>query len=223
LKRIATISLSPIYNHFHETLVGLTTIRAFRQVATFINKNDEYLFNYMRATYASNAASQWLNFRLQMISVVMIAIVGFIAIFQHIYSEANASLIGLALSYILSITGLLNGLITSFTETEKEMISVERLEQFDHIEKEQYKGTIRITSTQHWPTTATIQFFNVFLAYRRSDDNNALDNLSFKINSGLLLLLLFVNSSSFCCFYCHGRDGWGGWDLQSRIVLSILL
>jgi hypothetical protein len=43
------------------------------------------------------AASQWLNFRLQMISVVMITAVGFTAVFQHIYGTSNASLVGLAL------------------------------------------------------------------------------------------------------------------------------
>ena len=35
-------------------------------------------------------------------------------------------LVGLALSYALSITGNLAGAITSFTETEKEMVAVER-------------------------------------------------------------------------------------------------
>lgn len=45
------------------------------------------------------AASQWLNFRLQMISVIMITAVGFTAVFQHIYGTANASLVGLALRF----------------------------------------------------------------------------------------------------------------------------
>lgn len=35
-------------------------------------------------------------------------------------------LVGLALSYALSVTGNLSGAITSFTETEKEFVSVER-------------------------------------------------------------------------------------------------
>ena len=43
------------------------------------------------------AVSQWLNFRLQMISVLMITAVGFTAVFQHIYWTVDASLVGLAL------------------------------------------------------------------------------------------------------------------------------
>ncbi len=34
---------------------------------------------------------------------------------------------GLSLSYALAITGLLNSLLTSFAETEQEMVAVERI------------------------------------------------------------------------------------------------
>ena len=37
---------------------------------------------------------------------------------------------GLAISYALSVTGLLSGAVTSFTETEKQMVSVERALQY---------------------------------------------------------------------------------------------
>jgi len=35
-------------------------------------------------------------------------------------------MVGLALSYALSVTSRLSGVITSFTETEKQMVAVER-------------------------------------------------------------------------------------------------
>ena len=41
-----------------------------------------------------------------------------------------AGLVGLAISYALSVTGLLSGVVTSFTETEKQMVSVERAMQY---------------------------------------------------------------------------------------------
>lgn len=37
-----------------------------------------------------------------------------------------AGLVGLAISYALSVTDRLSGMVTSFTETEKQMVSVER-------------------------------------------------------------------------------------------------
>jgi ATP-binding cassette subfamily C (CFTR/MRP) protein 10 len=41
-----------------------------------------------------------------------------------------AGLVGLAISYALTITSQLSGLVTSFTETEKQMVSVERAMQY---------------------------------------------------------------------------------------------
>ncbi len=41
---------------------------------------------------------------------------------------------GLSLSYALAITGLLNGLLTSFAETEQEMVAVERILEFSDLE-----------------------------------------------------------------------------------------
>lgn len=45
----------------------------------------------------------------------------------------QSGLVGLAISYALSITGLLSGLVKFFTETEKEMVSVERV--LEYIER----------------------------------------------------------------------------------------
>lgn len=59
---------------------------------------------------------------------------------SHYYSKDTLSsycpslvlsgLVGLALSYALSVTNLLSGLISSFTQTETMMVSVERTEEY---------------------------------------------------------------------------------------------
>ena len=181
LKRLSSVALSPIYTHFHETLSGLTTIRAFRQVDQFQTQNKLLLAGFIRASYVNTSASQWLNFRLQMISVVLIFVVGLSAVFQHIYSTANASLIGLALSYILNVTGLLNGLIGAFTETEKEMVSVERAHQFQAIDSEDWDGSEEVAAG--WPVCPNIRFDSVGLRYK-CDGLKALDNVCFAIKAG---------------------------------------
>lgn len=107
--------------------------------------------------------------------------VGLTAVIQHIYGTANASLIGLALSYILSVTGLLNGLISSFSETEKEMVSVERAHQFKNLDSENWNGIEQVTET--WPENAQIEFQNVNLRYTE-ESQLALNNISFVINQG---------------------------------------
>lgn len=50
----------------------------------------------------------------------------------HISMNAGffTGLVGLAISYALSVTDRLSGMVTSFTETEKQMVSVERAVQY---------------------------------------------------------------------------------------------
>ena len=56
-----------------------------------------------------------------------------------------SGLVGLAISYALSVTGLLSGVVTSFTETEKQMVSVERAMQYiSGAPTERDRGTLQV-------------------------------------------------------------------------------
>ncbi len=58
-------------------------------------------------------------------------------------------LVGLAISYALSVTNLLSGVVTSFTETEKQMVSVERMGQYiDGVPTEKQDGIKRVCTTK---------------------------------------------------------------------------
>jgi len=50
LKRLESVSRSPIYSHFSETIAGLPTIRAFRIEDSFIKKLEDKV-NYNHVLY----------------------------------------------------------------------------------------------------------------------------------------------------------------------------
>lgn len=88
-----------------------------------------------RAALASLAASCWLGLRLQLIAAAMAAGVAVAAVAQHAGSlpggsGMTAGLVGLSLSYVIPITGLLSGLLTSSAETEQELVAAERVLQY---------------------------------------------------------------------------------------------
>ena len=80
------------------------------------------------------------------------------------------------------------GLVSAFTETEKEMVNVERAMQFYAITPEEEPSTIQqhepsfslLAST--WPSHGTIEFRNVSMAYR--DVTLALRDVSFTVTGG---------------------------------------
>jgi ATP-binding cassette, subfamily C (CFTR/MRP), member 10 len=178
--------LSPVYAHFGETIAGLTTIRAFRHVTRFIEQNFVLVSNSVRAQFASLVASAWLNFRLQLIGIVMVAGISLISVFEHVYTVqgSNPSLVGLSLSYILSVTGLLNGLISSFTETEKEMVGVERVTAYidDLPREDDNEPTLIVDHPQRERQGASIAYQHVTMKYN-VEQKPALDAVTFDIKS----------------------------------------
>lgn len=164
LKRLSSSTLSPLYAHFNETLQGLSTIRAFRAVSRFKYENEHFLENSQKAIFASTAAGQWLALRLQFIGVALLGGVCVMAVIQHQYDIADPGLIGLAVTYMLSVSSLLSGLVNAFTETEREMIAVERINQYlDNISMETIDGE---NPPYAWPTQGVVEFRNVVLKYR---------------------------------------------------------
>ncbi|TKS68688.1 Multidrug resistance-associated protein 7 ATP-binding cassette sub-family C member 10 [Collichthys lucidus] len=182
LKRLCSLTLSPIYSHFSETLTGLETIRTSGSCARFQEESARRLEQNQRCLFLSNAAMQWLDIRLQLIGVAVVTGLGVIAVIQHQYNSVDPGLVGLSLSYALSITSLLSGLIFSFTQTEMQLVSVERTEEY---------STGLPTEPQHqnaqlspaWPEQGWLEFRAVVLAYREGLPN-ALDGVSLVMRPG---------------------------------------
>uniref|UniRef100_A0A8C7QFD4 ATP-binding cassette, sub-family C (CFTR/MRP), member 10 n=1 Tax=Oncorhynchus mykiss TaxID=8022 RepID=A0A8C7QFD4_ONCMY len=182
LKRLCSLTLSPVYSHFSETLSGLGTIRASSSASRFEEENERRLEQNQRCLFLCNAAMQWLDIRLQIIGVVVVTGIGVIAVVQHQFKSIDSGLVGLSLSYALSITGLLSSLIFSFTQTELQLVSVERTEEY---------STTLPTEPQHsnpqvptsWPEQGWVEFRGAVLCYREGLPN-ALDGVSLVVRPG---------------------------------------
>lgn len=202
IKRLASNALSPLYAHFSETLQGLTTIRAMRAVTRFKRDFSAKLEESIRAQLTSAAASNWLSLRLQFLGAVLVGGAGLIAAATSAHSIAPG-LVGLAISYALSITGLLSGVLNAFAETEQEFVAVERVHQYCELEEEKNAdGTM--DAPFGWPCQGVLSFDNVELKYRQN----------------LVPALKRINLNTGSCerIGIVGRTGAG----KSSIVASIL-
>ena len=47
LKRLSSVTLSPVYSHFNETLLGLSTIRSFRAIPRSVLSTNIYIYIYI--------------------------------------------------------------------------------------------------------------------------------------------------------------------------------
>jgi ABC-type multidrug transport system fused ATPase/permease subunit len=134
-KRLDSISRSPVYAHFSETLGGLGTIRAYGQGDRFIDEFEQKVDTNTRAYYNNKSADRWLSVRLEMLGAF---IAGLAAVFASNVAISNAqsglsspknfaSVAGLSLTYAISVTGLLNWVVRSFAQMEAAMNAAERV------------------------------------------------------------------------------------------------
>lgn len=199
IKRLASNALSPLYSHFTETLDGLTTIRAMRASSRFSTDFLVMLENSARTQLTSSAAQCWLSIRLQMLGSFLIGGCSVVAALTGAH-VTSAGYVGLAISYALSITGLLSGVLNAVAETELEMVAEERVNEYCELEAEEEEeeegegssdgltGVIQETP-YGWPCQGVIKFDNVSLRYDgqlggdgREDEtsSNSLKSVSFE-------------------------------------------
>uniref|UniRef100_A0A4W3JI22 ATP-binding cassette, sub-family C (CFTR/MRP), member 10 n=1 Tax=Callorhinchus milii TaxID=7868 RepID=A0A4W3JI22_CALMI len=181
LKRLSSLSLSSIYTQFSETLTGLSTIRASRAMDRFEWENASRLETNQRCLFASGTAIQWLDIRLQMVGVAVVTAIAAIAVIEHQMKVGDPGLVGLALSYALSITNVLSGLVSNFTQTEMQMVSVERIEEYStEIPTEPQHSTLQ---SPHQREKGLVEFRDVVLRYRPGLPR-ALNRVNFQIRVG---------------------------------------
>uniref|UniRef100_G1PXL2 ATP-binding cassette sub-family C member 10 n=1 Tax=Myotis lucifugus TaxID=59463 RepID=G1PXL2_MYOLU len=186
LRRLGSLTLSPLYTHLADTLAGLPVLRACGATDRFEEKNQRLLELNQRCQFASSATMQWLDIRLQLMGAAVVSAIAGIALVQHQQGLANPGLVGLSLSYALSLTGLLSGLVSSFTQTETMLVSVERLEEYSCDLPQEPQGQPRQKPHQlgtGWLTQGSVEFQDVVLVYRPGLPN-ALDGVTFCVQPG---------------------------------------
>ncbi|KAJ5078871.1 multidrug-resistance like protein 1 isoform i [Anaeramoeba ignava] len=164
LQRLESISRSPIYNNFSETLTGVSTIRAFQKQKEFIEINDTRVDANTNAIYCNFASNRWFGIRVEAISSIVVLFTSLMIIIQK--GKINASFAALGLTYSLEVTVLLTWLVRYGAMLEQHMNSVERCVEFSSIESEKPEIIPQHQPPKNWPNLGKIQFDKICMRYR---------------------------------------------------------
>ncbi|ODH51654.1 hypothetical protein GX48_02119 [Paracoccidioides brasiliensis] len=171
LKRLDSVSKSPIYAHFQETLGGISTIRAFRQQDKFSKENEYRMDANIRAYFPSISANRWLAVRLEFIgSVIILAAAMFPILSVATGSKLSAGMVGLSMSYALQITQSLNWIVRQTVEVETNIVSVERVLEYANLPNEAPDVIFKKRPQIGWPSQGGVQFKNYSTRYREGLD-----------------------------------------------------
>ncbi|XP_015498134.1 multidrug resistance-associated protein 6 isoform X2 [Parus major] len=164
LRRMEAASRSPLYSHISETLQGSSVIRAHKDQQRFISKSNFLVDENQRICFPGAVADRWLATNLEFLGN---GIVLFAALFAALgRTQLSPGTAGFSLSYALQITGVLNWMVRSWTETENNIVSVERVREYLRTPKEAPWTLNGKLQGQVWPTEGRIEFRNYSLCYR---------------------------------------------------------
>mmetsp|Transcript_13789 Transcript_13789/g.24496 ORF Transcript_13789/g.24496 Transcript_13789/m.24496 type:complete len:1364 (+) Transcript_13789:343-4434(+) len=164
LKRLESVSRSPLYSNFGETLSGIATIRAFNLQNELNEKNKMLVDNNSKAFLLFWMAARWLALRLDLLIALLQTCVALLAILLD--GKINANLMGLAVVYSMQLSGLLQFTVRLSVETENAFTSVERLRHYARNIPQEKEAYIPEAMVANWPSNGTIVFENVTMRYR---------------------------------------------------------
>ncbi|PVG00760.1 putative YCF1-vacuolar ABC transporter [Serendipita vermifera] len=181
LKRLDAITRAPIFTWFQETLSGLSTIRAFRHQNLFILNLEKRLDRNQMQYIASINVNRWLAIRLEFIGSLIVLLVAVLSLVKLLWlGGVDAGLVGMVLSYCLSISGALNWMVRSASEVEQNIVSVERMIQYANLTPEAPTSIEETKPKQPWPNDGVIEFRSMSMRYRPELDT-VLKNMNLKI------------------------------------------
>ncbi|CAM1502994.1 Fc.00g077700.m01.CDS01 [Cosmosporella sp. VM-42] len=183
LKRLDSVSRSPIYAHFQESLGGISTIRAYRQQQRFELENEWRVDANLRAYFPSISANRWLAVRLEFIGgIVILSAAGFAVLAVATGTTLSPGMVGLAMSYALQITTSLNWIVRQTVEVETNIVSVERVLEYAALPSEAPEIIPDKRPPVAWPAKGEVDFVNYSTRYREGLDL-VLKNINLDIKS----------------------------------------
>uniref|UniRef100_A0A3P8TTJ1 ATP-binding cassette, sub-family C (CFTR/MRP), member 9 n=1 Tax=Amphiprion percula TaxID=161767 RepID=A0A3P8TTJ1_AMPPE len=156
----------PLLCHFSETAEGLTTIRAFRQEARFKQRMLELTDTNNTAYLFLSAANRWLEVRTDYLGAVIVLTAAATSIWSLRYGLQAGGLVGLGLTYALTVTNYLNWVVRNLADLEVQMAAVKKVNSFLGTESENYEGSMDSSQVpENWPHNGEIKIQDLCVRY----------------------------------------------------------
>ena len=201
VKRIESLTRSPIFSTFFECLSGVVTIRAYACGIEFQKKVYKYIDENNKSFLTLWLTNRWLSLRIDF-AAALISLVT--AVFLLLNKQISPSLAGFALSYAITFNEAVLWVVRLSAQTEINLNSVERIGEYLDLEQEQNENEGEQPSIE-WPNensymlvhflkTIFLINFNISFYYKSdirgistrysAEFRKVLDNVSFTVKPG---------------------------------------
>ncbi|XP_062612836.1 ATP-binding cassette sub-family C member 4-like isoform X2 [Saccostrea cucullata] len=162
IKRLEGTTRSPVFSHLSASLQGLHTIRALRVQEKFCEEFDNHQNLHTESWFLFLSSSRWLAVRLDWMCAIFVTAVSFACVF--LAQELDAGLVGLLMTYAMTLMGLFQWAVRQSAEVESQMISVERVLEYSKLDTEAELESDK-PPPPSWPQNGKIVAKNAKLRY----------------------------------------------------------
>ncbi|KAK0726683.1 hypothetical protein B0T21DRAFT_38789 [Apiosordaria backusii] len=177
LRRLETVSLSPLLSNFGTLLDGLATVRAFRAQPHYQNRIVFTTDSFQRMDHFYWSLQSWLQYRFDLLS----AVTTFALTLTAVLSGLSGGTVGFVLASAANFVRSTHTLCRKYGELQMQFVSVERIVELLGLEQEP-EGSFKPPAA--WPLYGdAIVFDRVTLRYD-PEFEPVLKNVSFTIPGG---------------------------------------
>jgi ABC-type multidrug transport system fused ATPase/permease subunit len=176
LKRLESVTRSPIFSVFQETHTGTSVIRAFKREGDFLLRAHDRMDTHQRAFFWLWVSNRWLSIRVDFLSNVIVMACGLAIL---VTGKLYAGTAGMAMSWVMTVSESCLWLVRLHAIMEMNLNSVERFEEYMKVEQEPRDGSR--PAVEEWPTEGAIVVDDLSLQYPTST-SPVLHHVSFKVN-----------------------------------------
>uniref|UniRef100_A0A8C6JAL6 Canalicular multispecific organic anion transporter 1 n=1 Tax=Melopsittacus undulatus TaxID=13146 RepID=A0A8C6JAL6_MELUD len=163
LRRLDSVTRSPIYSHFGETVSGLSVIRAYGHQARFLKQNEITMDINQKSVYSWIISNRWLAIRLEFVGSLVVFFSALLAVISK--GTLEGGIVGLSVSSALNVTQTLNWLVRTSSELETNIVAVERVHEYTKVKNEAPWVTEK-RPPRGWPSKGEIRFVDYKVRYR---------------------------------------------------------
>ncbi|KAI8612179.1 P-loop containing nucleoside triphosphate hydrolase protein [Chytriomyces sp. MP71] len=181
LRRLTSVMASPLAAHVSETLTGIPTVLAYKAEPVFTTKQIYCLNQANTASFLFQMTMIWISMRLDVLG----ALITFAVLIFGVTGVMPAAFVGLALTQVIALSPMVQGVLILVAAVEANMVAVERLSHYAYnLPSERARVLPKDASLPDWPRTGTIEINDLVLRYASRPDHAVINGLSLQIGSG---------------------------------------
>nr|GAT52587.1 multidrug resistance-associated ABC transporter protein [Mycena chlorophos] len=179
MRRLDSVTRSPLYSMYSETISGVAILRAFGASSKFLRDMLSFVDTNSNPYYWLWGVNRWLSIRFNILSSVIMGAISLVAVYN---GNISAALAGFALTFANTITNDLLFLVRRFVGLEQSMVALERVKEYSELPREAPEF-VEPRPPVAWPSSGAIRCQDLVIRYA-PELPPVLHSLNFEIKPG---------------------------------------